>query len=127
MGAPGRETMLRRFEASFEPEPNSGCFLWTASCDRDGYGYFAYGGETRAHRSAWVMARGPVPDGQQVLHKCDVRCCVNELHFFLGTSQDNTADRHQKQRDARGQRNGACTQPERLARGERNGKYTKPE
>lgn len=77
------------------PEPNSGCWLWTGRYARNGYGTYGGGrsGERiSAHRLAWQEANGPVPDGLQVLHRCDVRGCVNVDHLFLGTAKDNTRD-----------------------------------
>ena len=74
------------------PEPNTGCWLWLGFISPDGYG-------TRlAHRRAWELARGPIPDGMLVCHRCDVRHCVNPDHLFLGTHLDNMRDMIRKGR-----------------------------
>jgi hypothetical protein len=122
-----RATAIASFHDAYEPEPNTGCWLWTRSVDHDGYGYFKIGGETRAHRASWAIHFGPVPEGRCVLHRCDTPACVNPQHFFLGSNEENTADRHRKRRDAAGLRNGSFTRPQRRPSGERNGKQTKPE
>jgi hypothetical protein len=79
------------------------CWLWTgATSGRNNYGYFGYGKRVRrAHRVAFEMERGPIPNGLIVCHACDTPKCVRPSHLFLGTPADNTRDMVQKGR-ARG-------------------------
>lgn len=59
----------------------------------DGYGKITILKKTLpAHRVSWTMYVGAIPDGQQVLHKCDIRQCVRPDHLFLGTNMDNQQD-----------------------------------
>lgn len=87
------------------PEPNSGCWLWLGSVSTSGYGrvtHRAMGGALQAHRASWMVFRGKILDGLFVLHKCDVRPCVNPDHLFLGTHQDNMRDMVSKGRSKPG-------------------------
>jgi len=88
------ETRTKRFEAKFIPEPNTGCWLWTAARRGAGYGGFRDRGRIRrAHRVSYEIYNNVnVSSGIQVLHKCDTPLCVNPDHIFLGTHADNMKD-----------------------------------
>lgn len=75
------------------------CWVWTASTMPSGYGQFGMAYNVlAAHRVAWTLVNGPIPDGQFVLHRCDNRPCVNPSHLFLGSKRDNTQDMVRKGR-----------------------------
>jgi len=74
-----------------------GCWLWTGSTGRGGYGQLSYAGKyQRAHRVAWILTFGEIPPGMFVLHRCDVPPCCRPDHLFLGTQRDNIHDMLQK-------------------------------
>jgi len=99
------EPVETRLWKSYEPEPNSACWLWNLSLNRDGYGLVNTLRKTRqAHRVAYELAIGPIPRGMCVLHHCDVPPCINPSHLFLGTPAANMADRDRKNRQARYER-----------------------
>jgi hypothetical protein len=75
-----------------------GCWLWTASTYRNGYGVFRYDNEHYAHRVLYKLMVGPIPSGASVLHHCDTPSCVRPDHLFLGTQADNIADMDSKGR-----------------------------
>jgi hypothetical protein len=93
-----------QFWHSVLPEPNSGCWLWAGTVSRVGYGTMTRHRQTfKAHRVAFEMFCDPIPDGAHVLHRCDVRSCVNPDHLFLGTNADNVRDKVSKGRQAKGE------------------------
>lgn len=86
-------------------DARTGCVLWTGTRNSDGYGHLTVRNRTLfAHRAAWSAAHGPIPDGMVVCHRCDVRCCINPEHLFLGTHRQNMADRAAKLRQRKPRR-----------------------
>lgn len=70
-----------------------GCLRWTGSHTEKGYGKVDYQGKQwRVHRLAWTIRYGPIPDGLNVCHRCDVTDCFEDTHLFLGTQLINIHD-----------------------------------
>jgi len=87
----------------------SGCLEWQGGKIPDGYGCVKCDGKNElTHRVAWVLVNGPIPNGLDVLHKCDNPSCCDPEHLFLGTHLDNMHDRNQKGRSTalKGEHNG---------------------
>jgi hypothetical protein len=77
-----------------------GCWVFTGSLDKDGYGVFNYGRgkQVRAHRMSYEFYISQIPKGYLVCHKCDNPSCINPSHLFLGSHKDNTQDMIKKDR-----------------------------
>jgi hypothetical protein len=88
-------SLYRRWAAKVRvPADVEACWEWTASKNDHGYGRMTAGRgvNLKAHRVAYELHNGPVPDDKCVLHECDNPPCCNPLHLFLGTKKDNTHD-----------------------------------
>jgi hypothetical protein len=92
------------------------CWVWTAFCNRDGYGMMRFpDGHKLAHRVAWEMEHGAIPEGLKVLHRCDNPPCVRLSHLFVGTTADNVLDCVTKGRTRKGRRQDPLTVPRGVA------------
>lgn len=104
------EKFKQRFLSKIKKHEN-GCWLWGASLDKDGYGWFSVIStkHSRAHRVSWEIFTGEkIPAGKLCLHKCDNPSCVNPEHLFLGTQKENIKDMFSKGRQSnRNGENGA--------------------
>jgi len=98
-----------RFMSYVLIDEKTGAWLWQGGKTSAGYGGFWIDGKTvGAHRYAYEMKHGPIPDGLHVCHKYEVlgRHNVNPDHLFLGTISDNNKDAAKKGRTAYGEANG---------------------
>ncbi len=69
------------------------CWNWEHSIDVRGYGQFYYNGKlVKAHRMAYILTHGSIPQGKMVCHKCSNRLCQNPSHLYAGTAKDNARD-----------------------------------
>jgi hypothetical protein len=94
---------MKSFEAKYQANETTGCWEWTASRARGGYGQFTTSINDgrmwyRAHRFSYVAHKGKIPEGMVVMHSCDSPRCVNPDHLRLGTQADNMRDRDAKNR-----------------------------
>jgi hypothetical protein len=89
------------------PADQAGCWRWTQTTNENGYGRFWNdGGWRAAHRFAYRLVKGPIPDGLQVRHMCHNRLCCNPEHLDIGTAKDNAQDAIDAGRFTRGSANG---------------------
>lgn len=67
--------------ARFIVDDETGCFLW-AGAQRNGYGSLTFDGrQAYAHRLAYVLYVGEIPEGWEIHHVCEVRSCINPDHL----------------------------------------------
>lgn len=83
------DQLPERLASKIEPEPMSGCWLWTAGTN-GGYGTIRWGGPLqKAHRITYELLRGVVPEGLELDHTCRNTFCVNPWHLDAVTHQEN--------------------------------------
>ena len=86
------EELIARLRQRMKTDDH-GCWIWIGCITWNGYGVISVNNrQIMTHRASWLCHVGPIPDGLFVLHKCDVRNCVNPDHLFIGTKRDNALD-----------------------------------
>jgi len=78
---------------------SNGCMIWRGSISTGGYARINWHGlNWNATRALWTGMHGAIGEGLCILHRCDVRRCVNPDHLFVGTLSDNSQDMVRKGR-----------------------------
>ena len=99
----GSIQVTKRFLEKVEYDTNVGCWWWSASLTKDGYGQFNYNNKVhRAHRISYELHKGIIPNNLLIRHTCNNPSCVNPNHLVLGTNQDNKNDCVKANRQAKG-------------------------
>lgn len=97
-----RISLEKRFWPKVDIRGPNDCWEWKGACHPAGHGQIRAGGRSGrvvyAHRVAWELANGPIPEGMCILHRCDNPPCVNLLHLYLGTHVDNLQDAYDRSR-----------------------------
>jgi hypothetical protein len=100
---PAIDRMLEKVEIVTE----TGCWIYMGGIS-EGYGIVSMPGPKgtppdRAHRVSYLHFNGPIADDLFVCHRCDIRCCCNPHHLFLGTQHVNNTDMAKKDRTQYGE------------------------
>jgi hypothetical protein len=103
-GAPLRnhrfKPLVKRFWEKVEIRGEDECWPWLASVMQSGYGQFAMGvgrGMKPAHKIAYALKKGRVPDAHDVHHTCEYKLCCNPAHL-----EPREMNRHRVQANTKG-------------------------
>lgn len=91
------EKHFRRLINNHTVNPETGCWEWTKALSKEGYARVSHRGKADyGHRVSYKVFFGEIPNGLCVCHTCDNPKCINPEHLWLGTHQENMADRDAK-------------------------------
>ena len=94
MSAPDHTLLSANERFWAKVDKTGGCWNWTAHKTETGYGKVRVNGVIKsAHRHAWELLRGPIPDGMEIDHLCHNRSCVNSDHLRVCDHSTNGANR----------------------------------
>lgn len=120
------EADVKRFWGKVD-QAEEGCWLWQGTLLKQGYGCFKIAGKMyKAHRVAYIYAKGDIPVVLVLCHSCDNPRCVRPDHLFPGTYKDNMQDAKRKGRMAMGGRSGPRLHPERMTHGDQHWTRARP-
>jgi|SRR5215467_13564432 len=80
---------LKRFQAKVRKNLQTGCWIWIAGKNQDGYGSFWLNGPQKAHRVSYEHFVNPIPADTEIDHLCGNRLCVNPQHLEAVTHLTN--------------------------------------
>lgn len=84
------QQVMAYIESQTMPIPECGCMVWMATLNCKGYGRIQVNKRNRpAHRVAYEIKNGPVPDDLHLDHLCRVRSCCNPDHLEPVTCREN--------------------------------------
>ena len=116
------EDTVTRFWSYVDRKEPDECWPWTSTTGTaHEYGVFGFlsAGKSvqyRAHRLAWMLVNGTIPNGMCILHSCDNPICCNPSHLRPGTMAENMAERNDRGRHAHGEKQGHSKLTEDQAR-----------
>lgn len=91
-----QSTLAERLQTNLKAPNENGCVEWSRYVNNSGYGLIRRGsqheGHALVHRVAYELAKGPVPEGLEVMHKCNNKLCCNPDHLEAGTHKQNIHD-----------------------------------
>lgn len=90
-----KPTFEDKFWARVRKRSDDGCWDWKGALNGFGYGTVTRNGKSqRAHRVAYELLIGKIPEGVMLTHKCNNPGCVNprEGHVVLGSARSNVRD-----------------------------------
>jgi hypothetical protein len=95
------------FWSLIEIKSESECWNWNGKLNQWGYGRYIFNGMyAMSHRVSYQLTTGKNIDGLIAMHICDNPACCNPKHIAIGTHADNQRDKFQKNRQAKGEKNG---------------------